>query len=58
MCCLSSPGWPAFMRVNPILEWSYSDVWNFLRVTQVEYCLLYDKGYTSIGNTADTSANG
>lgn len=57
VCCLSSRGWPAFMRVNPILEWSYSDVWSFLRITQAEYCCLYDQGYTSIGSVIDTSAN-
>ncbi|GAQ79445.1 phosphoadenosine phosphosulfate (PAPS) reductase family protein [Klebsormidium nitens] len=53
----SSKGWPAFMRVNPILDWSYHDVWDFLLACQVSYCSLYDVGYTSIGNIHDTIPN-
>ncbi|XP_075490222.1 uncharacterized protein LOC142528862 [Primulina tabacum] len=53
----SSPGWPPFMRVNPILDWSYRDVWAFLLTCKIQYCSLYDKGYTSIGSIHDTMPN-
>lgn len=55
--CPSSEGWPPFMRVNPILDWSYRDVWDFMQLIGVEYCSLYDLGYTSIGNMKDTEPN-
>ncbi|KZT22951.1 adenine nucleotide alpha hydrolases-like protein [Neolentinus lepideus HHB14362 ss-1] len=51
------PGWPQFERIHPIINWSYSDVWVFLRTLDVPYCALYDEGYTSIGSTYNTFPN-
>jgi FAD synthetase len=40
-----------------VLEWRYTEVWAFLRYLGVEYCVLYERGYTSLGGTNDTHPN-
>lgn len=35
--------------LSPIIDWTNSDVWNFIRNHKIEYCELYDQGYTRIG---------
>ena len=50
-------GWPKFMRILPVLEWKYPEVWTFLRHFDIPYCELYDLGYTSLGGTNDTHPN-
>jgi len=53
----SSNGWPKFARLNPLLDWTYEQVWHFLLQYQLPYCSLYAEGYTSLGSTTNTHKN-
>jgi FAD synthetase len=52
-----SKGYPAFVRVNPILDWTFQMVWNFLKSFELPYCSLYEQGYTYLGNKSNTTKN-
>ncbi|KAJ1333106.1 FAD synthetase [Microdochium nivale] len=49
--------WPRFMRIHPVIDWHYREIWGFIRALEVPYCPLYDMGYTSLGGTDDTLPN-
>ncbi|EOD28833.1 hypothetical protein EMIHUDRAFT_418514, partial [Emiliania huxleyi CCMP1516] len=53
----SSTWMPPFMRVNPVLRWSYAHVWQLLRGFALPFCSLYEEGYTSLGKQSDTEPN-
>jgi len=54
---MTDKDWPQVMRVCPLLEWKYADLWKLLRTFTLPYCSLYDQGYTSIGNRDNTVPN-
>nr|QBK90211.1 MAG: phosphoadenosine phosphosulfate reductase family [Pithovirus LCPAC102] len=54
---LTDSGWPLYMRVCPILDWTYENIWLFINNTKLPYCSLYDDGYTSISDITNTSKN-
>lgn len=35
--------------VNPIIDWTNSDVWTFIRAEGIPYCSLYDCGHRRLG---------
>jgi phosphoadenosine phosphosulfate reductase len=44
--CLKRPG---TFYLHPLLNWSYDDVWNYIKTRHLPYCQLYDHGYHRIG---------
>jgi phosphoadenosine phosphosulfate reductase len=37
------------LKVNPIIDWSWERVWDYIKANDVPYNKLHDKGYPSIG---------
>ncbi len=53
----SDNGWPKFIRINPILNWSYGNIWDYIDYYKINYCQLYNYGYTSLGSQSKTLPN-
>ncbi|KAK4146875.1 uncharacterized protein C8A04DRAFT_34448 [Dichotomopilus funicola] len=50
-------GWPQFMRIHPVIDWHYVDIWAFIRHLQIPFCELYNRGFTSLGGVTNTRPN-
>lgn len=37
------------VKINPLIDWSEEDTWNYIRKNHIPYNKLHDKGYPSIG---------
>lgn len=35
--------------LNPIIDWTTEDVWEFIKEYKIPYCCLYDEGFTRLG---------
>lgn len=35
--------------VNPIIDWTEDDIWEFIRAEKIPYCSLYDEGWKRLG---------
>jgi phosphoadenosine phosphosulfate reductase len=44
------------IKVNPLINWSEDDVWNYIKTNNVPYNKLHDEGYPSIGCAPCTRA--
>ena len=44
------------LKINPLADWSYDDVWDYIRRNDVPYNELHDQGYPSIGCAPCTRA--
>lgn len=37
------------IKINPLIEWSEAQVWDYIKQNQIPYNVLHDQGYPSIG---------
>jgi FAD synthetase len=49
--------WPSVMRIHPLIDWEYQDIWQVIKYLEIPYCELYDRGYTSLGTVLNTLPN-
>ena len=43
--------------INPIIDWSDAEVWQYIRENGVDYCKLYDEGWKRLGCVLCPNAN-
>jgi len=53
----SSNDWPTFMRIFPILNWELKDIWDIYLAFELDMCVLYNRGYASLGKKSQTKQN-
>ena len=44
------------LKINPIIDWTWQDVWNYIKENNIPYNKLLDEGYASIGCAPCTRA--
>lgn len=49
--------WPQIMRVNPLIDWHYAEIWAFIRQLELPFCCLYERGFSSLGGVNNTRPN-
>lgn len=43
--------------INPIIDWSDADIWEFIKSRNMPYCSLYDEGFKRLGCVGCPSSN-
>jgi phosphoadenosine phosphosulfate reductase len=54
----ADPGRPGLVKVNPLADWSWEQLWAYIREHDVPYDRLHERGYPSIGCAPCTRAVG
>ncbi len=49
-------GHDGMVKINPLADWSYDEVWSYIREQNVPYNRLHTRGYPSIGCAPCTRA--
>lgn len=49
-------GHSGILKINPLADWTYKQVWEYIAAREVPYNKLHDRGFTSIGCAPCTRA--